>query len=391
MGEGEGGERSKGGCLEKCHAIVMPLRCHGIMPAACMQEPQQSLGFMTVAFGSQLQPRPAYLGFLLSRSTKPALGSMASAQPVGFGTAASWPPPRCPGADDALWAALAQLEPGQQLDFAELFAGNGAVGRALAALGYRGRALDREYHEGHDLLTSVGFLTALQTALDLKPGGIMWLAPPCSTWVWLARHTYGRHLAVQGDFTQPKVLQNNALVERVVLLLEVVTARRAFWLVEQPTSSVLWHYPAMQGCLQRHGCMPQSLEMGAYGGTSVKPTTLMGTAPYLHFLGGKCTPALRARLELEGVSTTRRWTDAEGHRRCQGTTELRGTQAYPEGFGASHALAFQASFGAASPSVEAHVSTWPPAGGLAELLPAAMQEALQGAWWLRDFCGEPFV
>ncbi len=319
--------------------------------------------------------------------------SMAMVQPAGSPcmSGVSWPPPRCPGADDALWAALAQLQPGPELDFAELFAGSGAVGRALAAMGYRGRAMDRDYHAHHDLLSSVGFLTALQTALELKPGAIMWLAPPCSTWVWMARHTYGRHISVEGHFTQPKVLHMNALLERVVLLLEVVTARGGFWLVEQPSSSVMWHYPAMQGCLQRHGCTPQVLEMGAYGGTSVKPTTLMGTAPYLRLLGGRCTPPLRARLELEGVHTTRRWIDAEGHRRVQGTSELRGTQAYPEGFGAAHALAFQASFGAVGPGLEPRVATWPLPGGLQDLLPAPVLEAVKGAWWLRDFMGEPFV
>ena len=298
----------------------------------------------------------------------------------------SWPPPCCPGADDALWASLQQqVHAGPPLDFAELFAGHGAVGRALAASGYCGRAMDRTYHESHDLLSCTGFLTALQIALSLKPGGVMWLAPPCSTWVWMARSSTGRNMAVHGNFTLPLVLRQNALVERVVLLLEVVTAQGGHWIVEQPTSSILWHYPAMQACLARHGCTPQLLDMGAYGGSSVKPTTLMGTAPYLQLLSGRCTQELRARLELEGVSTTTRWTDAEGTRRCQGTAELRGTQAYPEGFGAAHALAFQAYYG---PALRAPAP--PPRAFRPELLPSPVQEAVRGAWWLRDFLGEPW-
>ena len=292
------------------------------------------------------------------------------------------------GSDDALWAALSQLQPGISLDFAELFAGNCAVGRALQALGYQGRAMDKTYHPGHDLLEPVGFLAALQTALDLKPGAVMWLAPPCSTWVWLARHSTGRDLAVHGNIALPVVVRQNALVERVVLLLEILTARGAHWILEQPASSILWHYPAMQACLARHGCQPQCMDMGAYGGSSVKPTTLMGTVPYLRVLSARCSPALRRRLEIEGVQTTTRWMDSEGQRRCQGTPELRGTQAYPEGFGAAHALAFQASYGSAPCTGE--LAQWPPHGGYAAMLPQAVQESVRGAWWLRDFLGEPW-
>ncbi len=319
--------------------------------------------------------------------------------------------PPCPGADLARWTALQQVHdaPGEPyLDFAECFAGHGAVHRALAGLGYTGRALDREYCAGHDVLKPVGFLCLMSTCLELKPGGVLWAAPPCSTWVWLSRHSTGRDVQVEGDTTREAVVSQNALVERLVLRLEILTLRGVYWIIEQPATSVMYQYPALRDCLRRHGCTePCVLDMGAYGGTSQKPTHLVGTAPYLGKLARRCDPQLKLRLAVEGVQTTTRWLDADGRLRCQGTAALKGTQAYPEGFGAAHALCFQEHYGRAcgdAPVVtSASSSSAPEAASLraslqgpAELamlldqLPKAVQEALSSGWWLRDFLGEPW-
>lgn len=43
----------------------------------------------------------------------------------------------------------------------------------------------------------VGFLTAIVTILRLAINGIAWFAPPCSTWVWMSRHSTGRGKAFE--------------------------------------------------------------------------------------------------------------------------------------------------------------------------------------------------
>ncbi len=344
------------------------------------------------AGGTLADPASALLAKLL---TQQALGSSSSGHPSAHPAAKmTWPPPQCPGADTALWEALLELGgPAHALDYVELFAGHQALSRALAGLGYCGQALDRELHPGHDLLTREGFLLALRAAVALQPGGLMWLAPPCSSWIWLSSYTTGRHLCVHGDVTKPEVVRMDALVERLVLLLEVVSTIGAYWAIEQPASSVLWHYPALRACLARHGCRPVALEMGVYGARCVKPTTLMGTAPYLQLLACKCSASLRHQLQEEGVQTTTRWTDSTGRRRCQGTAALKGAQEYPEGFGAAHALAFQAHFG---PATSAGDPAAVPAGQRCSVaavlasLPPDLREATKDAWWLRDFAGEPW-
>ncbi len=299
---------------------------------------------------------------------------------------AQWPPAAQPGAFAALLETLAQCPPCDELDFAELFAGKGAVHRHLMDLGYRGKAMDREHCVDHDLLQPMGMVVATRIAASIRPGGVLWLAPPCSSWVWISRGSTGRNVTAVGDYALPAVLQHNALVERVALLVELVHRRGAHWIIEQPASSILWDYPAIQAVLRRHGLKgPCVLDMGAYGGSSPKATHLYGTAPYLHTLATRCTGEDRARLQQDGVKTTRRWTDASGRARCQGTADLKGTQAYPEGWGAAHAHAFAAHYG---PPREQGVAT--AQEHVAQLAKLVDLHGLQEAWWLRDFLGERF-
>ncbi len=300
---------------------------------------------------------------------------------------ALWPPPACPGAGGALVDMVAQVEPLEELDFGEFFAGKGAVHRSLQALGYRGAAMDLTYSALHDLLTPVGFLAACRICLAIKAGGVAWFAPPCSSWVWLTRHSSGRGFVVEGDITQATIYRQNAVAHRVAFLCDLLSSRGAQWIIEQPGRSVLWHYPAMESLLSRHGLTgdPVVLDMGAYGGSSPKPTHLYGTASYLRELTLTCTHTLKRRLGEEGVQTTHYYTDEQGRKRCQGTKHLKGTQAYPEGFGAAHAQAFHrhacGSRAAAPRSAEADALQ---VGSLLHQL------GEWGPWWLRDLLGEPW-
>ena len=336
-----------------------------------------------------------------------AAASMASSD-----SALSWPPPCCLGADAALFEALAEAEVASEptLHFAEIFAGKAAVSRALAAQGFRGRCMDKEYHHGHDMLKPMGLLLVLSTALEILPGGVFWCAPPCSSWVFMSRGSTGRHVLIEGDALNPGVVMANAIVERLVLLLEILTLRGVYWIIEQPASTVMWLYPAMRNCLQRHGLRePVYLEMGSYGGRSVKPTHLIGTAPYLQHLRRSCSGIQLQRFSGEGVVTTTAIRDASGKKRPHGTAELKGTQAYPEGFGARHATLFREHFGAvagsdqtigipAPPARATRRGTLPAAAtaellcGLRARLPGPLKAELeQGPWWLRDFLGEPWA
>ena len=263
-------------------------------------------------------------------------------------------------------------------------------------------------HAGQGVLTPAGVCVLLSTAMCIRPGGVLWAAPPCSSWVWISRSSTGRGEQIHGSGSETVTAQN-ALVERLVLALEICASRGVAWIIEQPSSSLMWEYPAMRACLQRHAAAEVRLDMGAYGADSPKPTTLMGTAPYLRVLHRRCSGPERIQLNHEGVETATSWTDAQGNKRCQGTKALKLTQQYPEGFGAAHALAFQQHYrglepaGAASRaepagsalqaakrprrSFDSYLNRVELVNGVVAALPDEVRSGCRDAWWLRDLTG----
>ena len=249
-------------------------------------------------------------------------------------------------------AAVAQLlrqvfseEPVQDMDFVELFAGEAAVSRGMRGFGYRGWTMDLRISLDHDLLSPAGFLQLLACLAQLRPGGVFWAAPPCSTWVFMSRHSTGRDRCVTGNTSSPYVLAQNALVCRLLVALRFCVARGVDFIVEQPHSTVMFEYPPFKKWLASDSAgrvQRIQTQMGAFGMQAQKDTILLGTAPYLGELARKMTPSERAVLASGRgrMSTTVKYTDAAGKKCVQGGKDLKATQSYPMRFGVAHALAF---------------------------------------------------
>ncbi len=83
----------------------------------------------------------------------------------------------------ALSELLQQLyphgEPAERdLDFVEVFAGDAAVSQGMRLFGFAGVSLDARYEPDHDVLSRRGFLLLLSLVARLRPGGLLWAAPP---------------------------------------------------------------------------------------------------------------------------------------------------------------------------------------------------------------------
>ena len=85
---------------------------------------------------------------------------------------------------------LADVAP--TLSFIEVFAGDRAVTKAMKLFKYNGRSFDGRISMLHNFMSPVGYLALLKSILEVHRFGIVWLAPPCSTWVWISRHSCGR-------------------------------------------------------------------------------------------------------------------------------------------------------------------------------------------------------
>jgi hypothetical protein len=237
-------------------------------------------------------------------------------------------------------------EPVQDMDFVELFAGEAAVSYGMRALGYRGWTMDLRISLDHDLLSAAGFLQLLACLARLRPGGVFWSAPPCSTWVFMSRHSTGRDRCVTGNTSSAYVLAQNALVCRLLVALRFCVARGVDFIVEQPHSTVMFEYPPFKQWLASDSAgrvQRIQTQMGAFGMPATKDTILLGTAPYLGELARRMTHSERDALKSCRMNTSVNYTDAAGRKRVQGGKDLKATQSYPVRFGVAHALAFKAS------------------------------------------------
>ena len=77
----------------------------------------------------------------------------------------------------------------RDLDSVELFAGVAAITQEVSRLGFRAVAYDKSYSDTsiNDLTSTAGFTRAVKLVLRLKPHGMLWGAPVCSSWVWIGR------------------------------------------------------------------------------------------------------------------------------------------------------------------------------------------------------------
>lgn len=59
---------------------------------------------------------------------------------------------------------------------------------------------------------------------------------------------------------------------RLCYILEYANKRNIKYIIEQPLSSLLFCFKPVRDTLARHKCLQVTLDMGAYGADSTKPT-----------------------------------------------------------------------------------------------------------------------
>lgn len=222
----------------------------------------------------------------------------------------------------------------QDLGCLELFAGEGAVNKGFQRLGWSAAAVDLRYGECMNILAASGFAcgpqcmsTILQhtsspmvkflmgrrlswkLTLRLRPNGILWAAPVCSSWVYMSRGSTLRTPAVpEGDTSLASVQQANVMANRVVLLIRLAMSRGVHWVVEQPCSSVMTLMTRWQTLMEEttvcpaflflswvnlhnlcsmfcvHEVYKHRVVLGTYGAESMKPVYLWSDLEVLHQL-----------------------------------------------------------------------------------------------------------
>ena len=224
------------------------------------------------------------------------------------------------------------LSPIRLLDY---YAGQGLILDEALKCGFAGLSFEiNDDNIRQDALSPEGLITQFVYALRMEDHyrSLAHWGTVCSSWIWMSRSSTGRAVwQPLGDSWSASARAGNVMVSRMALVLYLLVAKQVMWIVEQPSSSLMFLHPRLSQFRRWAGYLEARTTMAEYGGSSSKPTTLRGSPPWLQQLERKITPQTRARLRKEGVALA---DVAEENRRktVTGNKNLKGSQAYPRGY-----------------------------------------------------------
>lgn len=219
----------------------------------------------------------------------------------------------------------------------EVFAGQQRICKAFRRAGHAALPFDLDIDKAMDILTDDGFVQIIAIMLQLQqPGpegllqpGLLWLAPVCSSWIFINRATSGRsQLLPLGDEAKPYVREANLMVSRTALLVWLAHGMGLDWVIEQPQSSILHMHPRIQDLNQRTDVRQAQLALGAFRAETKKPLKLLCNCAW----PGRLT---KRRLPRDFVARIRPYmVHVRGQtKRVTGNKLLKQTQTYPRAFG----------------------------------------------------------
>ena len=225
------------------------------------------------------------------------------------------------------------LSPIRLLDY---YAGQGLILEEALKCGLAGLSFEINNDSiMQDALKPEGLITQMVYALRMEDHfqSLAHWGTVCSSWIWLSRSSTGRAIwQPLGDCWSDSARAGNIMVSRMTLILYLLVAKQVMWIVEQPSSSLMFLHPRLSQFRRWGGYLEVLTYMAEYGGSTSKPTTLRGSPRWLPELEAKITPATRARLREEGVSLADVSIGKHGRKVVTGNQNLKGSQAYPRGY-----------------------------------------------------------
>eukprot|EP00971_Amphidinium_carterae_P043524 856384-Amphidinium_carterae.1 len=175
-----------------------------------------------------------------------------------------------------------------------------------------------------DFISARGFAAVLALTLRLRKSSVFFSAPVCSSWVWINRATNKRSCSSPlGDVSVESVAKGNKMVSNLAGLCWLLAARGICFVIEQPQSSLLEHHPKWQRLAAVLPLYKVGISMGRFGAETLKPTILYSQCAWLQNLKS---------YQAQFASPTKQLC-IKDHRGVTGGKELKGSQAYPAGFG----------------------------------------------------------
>ena len=236
----------------------------------------------------------------------------------------------------------------RDLDVVELWSGVAAIVAAARAAGFTARPFDKFRIKGatdtddpdttEDILLEAGFRRALNLVLRVRPGGLVWMAPVCSSWIFLNLKNTKRNKVAGprfgGNLRYLPVRHGNRMAEMAAFLFLVAAARGVHAVIENPAASMMFNYEVFAracGLWSKRfwAILPHCrFSTTPFGSRIGKKFKLMCSHAWVRQLACKCLCPGRKHKQLCTVK------DVRGKRTVTGISQaLQDSAAYPRNMG----------------------------------------------------------
>ena len=217
----------------------------------------------------------------------------------------------------------------------ELWSGVGSIVHGALQKGLTAVPFDKFRSSGatevdEDILTRKGFLRAVRHVLRLMVGGLLWMAPVCSSFVFMNSSNCMRSVDNdwKGDVTYKPVIEGNLGAEIACFLWWLAWARGVEVAMENPSRSNFWKYP----CIRELGvqAMPHSTlthrcawDTVPFGKRWLKQFKFWATGSWIERVARKCSCPGKEHQPLVEVGTNGSVSGISNNLRASGTYPRR--------------------------------------------------------------------
>ena len=213
-------------------------------------------------------------------------------------------------------------------DVLEFFSGHGNLHRACQTAGLDASGFDHIRGPQEELHYLNGLEAAIDRILEVRRHGLVWFAPPCSWWTYLAspNHKRSSENQYEGDASNVDVQLANSLAHVVAALVRLCASLGLAVVMEQPSDSCLFSF----GCVKKSLAIIQADTVRTFLSAFSdeipipKPLILKGTCKWLG--------SLYRNKPSRSFQPERAYTRSPDGK-LSGNAELQATQQYPWAFG----------------------------------------------------------
>ena len=214
----------------------------------------------------------------------------------------------------------------RDLDVAEIFCGVGSIWQAGAAAGYHAVGFDKVRVPGvtdcptnpsacEDILSPAGFLNAVRVVLRLKARGLLWLAPMCNSFCFLALSCTQRNVSngFMGNTAVQSVARGNLAAQAAAFLMTLAFVRGVEAVLENPPDSRIFamfrHASVLGFCDIRCSCMRCAFDVEPDGERIWKRYIFLSFCSWVNRLRHRCRCVSKIHIRSKYKETFR-----QGHR-----------------------------------------------------------------------------